>query len=63
MDIIKEIIEEEAMSEKLKISEKTKGGDTTDTDSPEKSKSKKGLIHRWIKLIQKYENNITFIKN
>ena len=29
------------MSRKLKITEKTGGGDTTDTDSPEKSKSKK----------------------
>ena len=41
MDIVKEIIEEEAMSGKLKITETTKGGDTTDTDSPEKSGSKK----------------------
>ena len=41
MDIVKEITEETAMSGKLKITEKTKGGDTTDTDSPEKSKSKK----------------------
>ena len=41
MDIVKEIIAEEEMSGKLKITEKTKGGDTTDTDSPEKSKSKK----------------------
>ena len=41
MDIVEEIIEEEAMSGKLKITENTKGGDTTDTDSPEKSKSKK----------------------
>ena len=41
MDITKEIIEEEAMSGKLKITENTKGGDTTDTDTPEKSKSKK----------------------
>ena len=53
MDIVKEIIEEDAMSGKLKITEKTGGGDTTDTDSPEKSKSKKDLNHRWIKLIQK----------
>ena len=29
------------MSGKLKITENTKGGNTTDTDSPEKSKSKK----------------------
>ena len=29
------------MSGKLKITEKTGGGDTTDTDSPENSKSKK----------------------
>ena len=41
MDITEEIIEEEAMSGKLKITENKKGGDTTDTDSPEKSKSKK----------------------
>ena len=41
MDIVKDIIEEDAMSGKLKITENTKGGDTTDTDSPEKSKGKK----------------------
>ena len=41
MDIVKEIIEEDAMSGKLKTTEKTGGGDTTDTDSPENSKSKK----------------------
>ena len=52
MDIVKEIIEENAMSGKLKITEKTKGGNTTDTDSPDKSKSKKDLNHCWIKLIQ-----------
>ena len=32
---------EEAMSEKLKIVENKKGGDTTDTEISEKSKSKK----------------------
>ena len=53
MVIDKYIIEEDAMSGKLKITEKTGGGDTTDTDSPEKSKSKKDLNHSWIKLIQK----------
>ena len=53
MDIVKEIIEQNAMSGKLKITEKTEGGDTTDTDSPEKSKNKKDLNHCWIKLIQK----------
>ena len=53
MDIVEEIIDEEAMSGKLKITENTKVGNTTDTDSPEKSKSKKDLNHRWIKLIQK----------
>ena len=53
MDITEEIREEEAMSGKLKITEKTRGDDTTDTDSPEKSKSKKDLNHRWIKWIQK----------
>ena len=41
MDIVKDIIEEDAMSGKLKITEKTKDGDTTDIDSPEKSKGKK----------------------
>ena len=41
MNIVEEIIEEEAMIGKLKITENTKGGDTTETDSPEKSKSKK----------------------
>ena len=40
MNIVKDIIEENAMSGKLKITEKTGGGNTTDTDSPEKSKSK-----------------------
>ena len=41
MNIVKDIIEENAMSGKLKITEKTGGGDTTDTDSQQKSKSKK----------------------
>ena len=41
MNIVKDIIEENALSGKLKITEKTGGGYTTDTDSPEKSKSKK----------------------
>ena len=40
MDITEEIREEEAMSGKLKLTEK-KGGDTTDTEKSEKSKSKK----------------------
>ena len=40
MDIDKYIIEENSMSGKLKITEKTGGGNTTDTDSPENSKSK-----------------------
>ena len=53
MDIVKDIIEENAISGKLKMIEKTGGGDTKDTDSPEKSKSKKDLNHHWIKLIQK----------
>ena len=39
MDIVKEVIEENAMSGELNITDKTGGGDTTDTDSPEKSKS------------------------
>ena len=41
MDVVKEIIEEDAMSGKLQITEKTGGGDTIDTDSLEKYKSKK----------------------
>ena len=41
MDIVKDIIEEEAMSGNIKITENTKGDDKIDTDSPEKSKSKK----------------------
>ena len=40
MDIVEEITEEEVMSGKLKIIENTKGGDTTDIDSTEKSKRK-----------------------
>ena len=53
MDITEEIREEEAMIGELKITENTKGGDTTDTVTPEKSKSKKYLNHRWIKTTQK----------
>ena len=41
MNIDKDIIEENAMSGKLKITEKTVDDNKTDTDSPEKSKSKK----------------------
>ena len=41
MDITEEIIEEESTSGNIKITENTKGGDTTDTDAPDKSKSKK----------------------
>ena len=41
MDITEEIREEEAMSGKIKITENTKGGDTTDTKTPEKYKGKK----------------------
>ena len=41
MDIVKNIIEEDAMRGELKITEKTGGDDTTDTESPEKSKNKK----------------------
>ena len=41
IDIVKEIIEEYAMSGRLKITEKTVDDNKTDTDSPEKSKSKK----------------------
>ena len=53
MDIDKDFIEENAMSGKLKITEKKGGGDKTDTDSPEHSKSKKDLNHHWDKWIQK----------
>ena len=53
MDIDKDIIEENAMSGKLKITEKIGGGDTTESDSPENSKCKKDLNHHWDKWIQK----------
>ena len=41
MDINKGLTEEIAMSGKLKITEKTGGGDATESDSPDNSKSKK----------------------
>ena len=41
MDINKGFTEEKAMSRKLKMTEKIGGGDTTESDSPENSKSKK----------------------
>ena len=41
MDINKGFTEEKAMSGKLKITEKIGGGSTTESDSPENSKSKK----------------------
>ena len=41
------------MSGNIKTTENKKGGDTTDTENSEKSKSKKDLNHRWINLIQK----------
>ena len=41
------------MSENIKITENKKGGDSTETENSEKSKSKKYLNHRWINLIQK----------
>ena len=41
MDKTEEIREEEAMSGKLKITDNKKGGDTTDTETQEKSRSKK----------------------
>ena len=41
MDINKGFIEGKAMSGKPKITEKIGGGDTTESDSPENSKSKK----------------------
>ena len=53
MDITEEIREEEAMSGKIKITENRKGGDTTEPEKLEKSKSKKDLNHCWINLIQK----------
>ena len=43
IDITEETREEEAMSGKLKITENKKGGDTTDTEKSEKSKSKKNI--------------------
>ena len=43
MDITEETREEVAMSRKLKITENKKGGDTTDTEKSEKSKSKKNI--------------------
>ena len=53
MDITEKIREEEAMSGKQKITENTKGDDTIDTTTLEKSKSKKYLNHRQINMIQK----------
>ena len=64
MNTVKDIIKENAMSGKLEITEKTGGGDTTDTDSPENSKGKKisesslGQVDP-----KKCENNITFFKD
>ena len=43
MDIDKYFTEENAMSGKLKIKEKTEGGDTTESESPENYKSKKKI--------------------
>ena len=40
------------MSGNIKITENKEGGDTTDTEKSDKSKSKKDLNHRWIKMIQ-----------
>ena len=53
MDINKGFTEEIAMSGKIKMTEKIGGGDTTESDSPENSKSKKDLNHHWDKWIQK----------
>ena len=53
MDITEEIREEEAMSGKIKITENKKGGDTTDTENSEKSKSKKRYEPLLDNLIQK----------
>ena len=41
MDINKGLIKDKAMSGKLTMTEKIGGGDTTESDSPENSKSKK----------------------
>ena len=41
MDITEDIIEEETMSRNLKTTENKKGGNTTETENSEKSKSKK----------------------
>ena len=41
MDITEEIREEESTSGNIKITENKKGGDTTDAENSEKSKSKK----------------------
>ena len=41
MDITEEKGKEEAMSGELKITENTKGFDTTDKETPQKSESKK----------------------
>ena len=41
------------MGGKLKITENKNGGDTIDTETSEKSKSKKDLNRCWIKMIQK----------
>ena len=43
MIITEEIREEEAMSEKIKITKNKTGGDTTDTENSDKSKSKKNI--------------------
>ena len=53
MNIDKDIIKENAMSRKLRITEKTGGGDTKDTDSAVKSKSKKRSEPSLDKLNQK----------
>ena len=41
MDITEEIRKEETMSGNIKITENKKGGDSTEIENPEKSKSKK----------------------
>ena len=53
MDINKGFTEEIVMSRKLKMTEKIGGGSTTESYSPENSKSKKDLNHHWIKWVQK----------
>ena len=56
VDITEEIREEEAMSRNIKITENKKGGDSTETENSEKSKSKKISEPSVDKLNPKYMN-------